>query len=220
MSVQRVRFPAAGPSSPSLEGELRLPDGGTPVPGVVVAHPHPLRGGSMNNNVVMAICEGLAVAGMAALRFNFRGVGASEGSHGDGVAELDDVRGALDFLVAQPAIDPERVGLAGYSFGARVSLSVVSQTPAVKALLCVAPPLREPIPADSIPCPYLVLVGDQDGNVADGVDAYAANLPQPAQLTVVRGTDHFWWGFEPVVVEAASEFFSRTLATASARVGP
>src|SRR5207249_1720638 len=141
-----------------------LPDGPAPVPGVVVAHPHPLRGGSMSSNVVMAICEGLEAAGIAALRFDFRGVGGSEGTHGDGVAELDDVRGALDFLAAQPGIDPERIGLAGYSFGARVSLSVVADVPRIRALLCVAPPLREPIPAENLPCPYLVLVGNQDGN--------------------------------------------------------
>jgi len=190
------------------------------MPGVVVAHPHPLRGGSMSNNVVMAICEGLEAAGIAALRFNFRGVGGSEGTHGDGVGELNDVRAALDFLAAQPGIDPERIGLAGYSFGARVILAVVAEAPQVKGLLCVAPPLREPLPAASLPCPYLVMVGDQDGNVSSGIDAYASNLPDPARLTVVPGTDHFWWGFEPILVAAARQFFAEALLSTSARVTP
>jgi alpha/beta superfamily hydrolase len=218
MPTERLHFPAAGQSPPTLEGELRLPDSTAPVGGVVVAHPHPQRGGSMSSNVVMAICEGLAAAGIASLRFNFRGVGASEGSFGDGVAEQDDVRGALDLFAAQPDVDPNRIGLAGYSFGARASLGVVAGTPNVKALFCVAPPLREPIPASAIPCPHLILLGDRDGNAANGVDAYAANLPDPSRLRVVSGTDHFWWGFEPVLAEAAREFFSESLLRTNPRV--
>src|ERR1044071_6569767 len=114
---QRVRFTAAGEQPPALEGELWVPDVAGPVPGVVVAHPHPLRGGSMDSNVVLAVCQGLQAAGIAALRFNFRGVDGSEGEHGEGIAEAGDVLGALSFLAEQPSIDARRVGLAGYSFG-------------------------------------------------------------------------------------------------------
>jgi alpha/beta superfamily hydrolase len=168
----------------------------------------------MNSNVVMALCEGLRSAGIASLRFNFRGVGASEGQYREGVDEVDDVLGALTFLAAQPRIAAERIGLAGYSFGARVSLAVAPRSPQVRALLCVAPPLREPLPPESrLTCPFLVLVGDRDGNLAEGVDRYAAYLPDPQQLRVVEGTDHFWWGFEPVLVEAARHFFAEALAT-------
>ena len=216
--VQRLRFPALGDAAPTLEGELRVPDGAGPVPGVVVAHPHPLRGGSMSSNVVVAICDGLEAAGIASLRFNFRGVGGSEGAYGEGIAERDDVRGALAFLAAHPAIDGERIGLAGYSFGAGVSLAVVADARVVKALLCVAPRLTEPIPAERIPCPYLVLVGDQDGNLADGAEAYAARLPDPTRLRVTAGTDHFWWGFERVLADTARQFFTESLARSIATV--
>jgi len=211
-TLQRVRFTAAGVDPPLLQGELWTPDGAGPVAGVVVAHPHPLRGGSMDNNVVMALCQGLQRAGIAALRFNFRGVGLSEGRHGSGDDETLDVLGALAFLADQPRIGPDRIGLAGYSFGARVSLTAAAKAPRVRALLCVAPPLREPLPPNQRPdCPFLALVGDQDAVAADGAERYASYLPDPERLQVVRGTDHFWLGFEPVLVDAAERFFADAL---------
>jgi alpha/beta superfamily hydrolase len=167
----------------------------------------------MDNNVVMALCQGLHAAGMASLRFNFRGVGRSEGEYAAGADETFDVLGALSFLGVQPGIAPGRVGLAGYSFGARVSLAAAAQAPQVRALLCVAPPLAEPLPADGRPaCPFLVLVGDRDRVAAAGVERYASFLPDPRCLQVVQGTDHFWQGFEPVLVDAAQRFFAEALA--------
>ncbi len=212
MAVERVWPTAAGESGPRLEGELWRPDHAGPVPGVVVAHPHPQRGGSMHNNVVAAVCEGLRAAGIAALRFNFRGVGQSAGTYGEGVAEIDDVLGALAYLADQPGIAADAIGLAGYSFGARASLGAAGRSSAVRALLCIAPPLREPLPPEATPdVPLLVLVGDRDGLVADDVERYASYLPDPLALRVVEGTDHFWRGFEPILVEATQRFFAGSL---------
>jgi alpha/beta superfamily hydrolase len=166
----------------------------------------------MDNNVVMALCQGLQRANIACLRFNFRGVGLSEGHYGDGDDEPLDVLGALAFLASQPRIDPNRLGLAGYSFGARVSLAAAAKAPHIKALLCVAPPLREPLPPEQQPaCPFMALVGDRDGLTADGVDRYASYFPDARQLRVVHGTDHFWWGFEPVITDVTERFFADAL---------
>jgi uncharacterized protein len=214
MPIQAVRFPAAGADVPSLEGELWIPDETGAVPGVVVAHPHPQRGGTMHNNVVMALCEGLHAAGMASLRFNFRGVGDSGGAYDDGVGERQDVLGALNYLAENAGIDSDRVGLAGYSFGARVSLTVVPEAPSLRALLCVAPPLRERV---EVPCPFAVIIGDRDQNLAVGADVYASYLPDPTRLSVISGTDHFWRGFESMLVDAAREFFSDVLAAPRAK---
>jgi alpha/beta superfamily hydrolase len=98
----------------TLEGLLHLPPV-TPCPGVVVAHPHPQYGGDMHNNVVHALCRAVNSVGAAALRFNFRGVGASEGSFDNGVGEQRDVAGALEYLRALPEITA-RIALVGYSF--------------------------------------------------------------------------------------------------------
>jgi len=209
---QRVRFPSTGVGPQQLEGELWMPDANAPSACVVVAHPHPQRGGSMDNNVVLALCDGLAAAGIASLRFNFRGVGQSQGTYGRGIDEVSDVLGALRFISEQQGISSGRVGLAGYSFGARVSLAAAVETPLVHALLCVAPPLSEPLPADKTPsCPFLVLVGDHDHVAAAGLDAYASCLPDRNCLHVVPGPDHFWLGFEPVLADAAKRFFTEAL---------
>lgn len=166
----------------------------------------------MDSNVVLAVCEGLNRAGIAALRFNFRGVGGSEGISSGGPQEVADVLGALTFMAAQDEIEAERIGLAGYSFGARMCLAGVPSVPQVKALLTVAAPLREPLPTAEYPtCPFLALVGDHDALVAQGIERYASYLPDPTSLQVVEGPDHFWWGFEPILVSATESFFATHL---------
>ena len=91
-----VSFQTAGLS---FEGVVAQPDAtGGPWPGVVICHPHPLHGGSMHNNVVMALALGLADEGFVTIRFNFRGVGDSEGEHGEGETEYQEVLGALDMI--------------------------------------------------------------------------------------------------------------------------
>ena len=167
----------------------------------------------MDSNVVMAVCDGLNRAGIAALRFNFRGVGGSEGTSSGGPQEVADVLGALAFMAGQDEIDADRIGLAGYSFGARMCFATIPSAPQLKALLTVAAPLREPLPAAEYPtCPFLALVGDHDALVAQGVERYASYLPNPGSLQVVAGPDHFWWGFEPVLVSATESFFAPLLS--------
>ena len=104
----------------TLEGALLTPDGDGPFAVVVVCHPHPQRGGDMHNNVVAAAVSGLLERGIAAIRFNFRGVGGSGGAHTGGEGEQNDVRAVLAHTAALPDIDADRVGLAGYSFGAGI----------------------------------------------------------------------------------------------------
>ena len=121
MNSVHVDFPCG---DITLEGEWHLPQGKGPFPAVVVCHPHSLYGGNMSNNVVVAICQSLLQNSVAAFRFNFRGVGKSDGTFGGGTAEQQDVSAALDFASSTPNIDPVRIGLAGYSFGGSVALPV------------------------------------------------------------------------------------------------
>src|SRR2546422_7453675 len=97
----------------SLEARLALPD--SPNAGVVICHPHPLYGGDMDNPVVVRVQEGCAGLGLATLRFNFRGVGVSGGTHGGGAGEQDDARIALDVLAQATGEGP--LAIACYSFG-------------------------------------------------------------------------------------------------------
>jgi len=124
-----------------LEGILHLPLDVDEGPGVVVCHPHPLYGGSMYNAIVEGLCKSLEASGLVALRFNFRGVGASEGSYDQGVGEVRDARAALNFLgsISSPRIT--RLGIAGYSFGAYVAARAALEDPSIDALALVSPPL-------------------------------------------------------------------------------
>ena len=107
----------------NFEGIVAEPDELTdPVPGVLICHPGPLNGGNMDNNVVVAVSFALAEQGFVTMRFNFRGVGNSQGEHTRGELEHQEAVAALDFLKAWPGLDGARLGLAGYSFGNGVIL--------------------------------------------------------------------------------------------------
>ena len=97
----------------TLEGVVAQPDDGSgPWPGVVICHPHPLHGGNMDNNVVLALALGLVEEGFVTLRFNFRGVSGSEGEHTAGEMEFQEVLGALDLIKAWPDTN-SKTGLTG-----------------------------------------------------------------------------------------------------------
>ena len=212
MSDERITFDSDGIK---LSGVLHSPPGAAPFPGVVVCHPHPLYGGNMNNNVVMAICHGLITRGIAALRFDFRGAGASEGEHGGGVAEQEDALAALQALQRQANVDQAHTGLAGYSFGASMALGAAPRGPDLKALAVVAPPtpgLNNP-EVLVYPQPKLILAGDLDSFVQiDQVAALVERMKQPAELVLLEGADQFMVGHEEEIARHVGEFFSKHLS--------
>lgn len=206
----------------TLEGALHLPvrqaglPTSTPAPGVVVCHPHPQYGGDMDNNVVLAACEALVERGFAALRFNFRGAGRSDGAFDQGQGEQDDVRAALAHLRSLSEVDPERVGLAGYSFGAMVAAEVASG--GLRALALVSPPVAFGDLRLAWGCPALVLGGERDQIApadrlrivasAGGRSASGGEAPG-VELRLVPDADHSWWGYESEVAAALGDFFAR-----------
>lgn len=192
----------------SLEASIRVPEK-VPAPGIVVCHPHPLYGGDMHNNVVAAISDAASALGFAVLRFNFRGVGASEGSFGGGEGEKNDARAALSHLGSMPATD-DRIVLAGYSFGAAVSL--VAAPPGLAALVAVSTPTIAVGLADiRVDCPSLLVVGGSD-QVAPPERLAGLNqfLRIPPQIETVPGADHFWFGQEETLRELVGRFLART----------
>ncbi len=209
--LRRITFPAQTSHPLQLEGLLHLADRETRGPAAVVCHPHPLGGGSMYNGVVVAIARELVARGVTALRFNFRGVGASEGRHDHGRGELADLAGALDWLRAQPSVDPERVSLAGYSFGAWVAL-VCAQTDSrlvAAAMVGLPSEVCDARALSAFARPKFFVTGEHDqiappGPLHDLVD----RLPAPSTLRVVTGADHFWAGQEQKVGALVSDFLS------------
>jgi alpha/beta superfamily hydrolase len=201
-SVRPVTFPSG---ALSLEAAVHLP-ATTPAPGVVVCHPHPQYGGDMQNNVVVAACEALAQHGFAALRFNFRGVGASEGEFDRGKGERNDAVAALAHLASLPEIDAKRVGLAGYSFGAIVAAEAASGD--LCALALVSPPVAIADLRIAWGCPALLLGGDEDSLVPAERLALIADAPG-VEMQVFEGADHSWFGFEEELGAVIGEFFTR-----------
>jgi hypothetical protein len=177
-------------------------------------------GGDMYSNVVLAAVEGLVSHGLAALRFDFRGTGGSGGTHDDGKGEQDDVRAALAHAASLPEIDGERVGLAGYSFGAGMAAAVAAAAGdgggAIPALALIAIPLgtgRDPSQTlAAYPGPVLLMAGDLDSYCEAGaLDELGGELGERAETRIVDGADHFWLGFEREISESVGEFFAARL---------
>ena len=203
---EHVMFPAG---AITLEGLFATPVQ-TPTIGAVVCHPHPLYGGEMRNNVVAALVDALQKADMATLRFNFRGVGRSGGSHGEGEAELEDVKAAVSYLLSRQPV--QTVVVAGYSFGSMVGLQAGATDPRVHKLIGVAFPLgfRDPSFLLGVTKPKLLISGDHDNySPIPALQNLLAQLPDPKQLVVVTGADHFFLGQEGEIAKAAVEFLKK-----------
>ena len=169
----------------------------------------------MRNNIVAILCETAVSAGFAALRFNFRGVGASQGSHDKGRGERQDVAAARKYLRSQPEIDATRVGLAGYSFGA--AMAVLSVDDGTRALIAVSTPTGSgAITQVDAACPTLLVSGDRDEySDPDALRLLAQPLGNNAEVVILPGVDHFWWGSDDRLSEIVSKFLTATLAPAA-----
>jgi alpha/beta superfamily hydrolase len=166
---------------------------GEKVPPVLVASPHPELGGSMHSPVANEVAYAAARAGFASLRFDYRGVGASEGEvSGDPELAVGDLRAALDHLVE--STNAPRVALAGYSFGAWVALLAAARDPRVDRLLLVAPPRAAfaGVPDyESVSIPVTVVVGDKDPIASPAEEKTLADKANPrVRLVVLREADH------------------------------
>jgi uncharacterized protein len=202
---QRITFAVDGLV---LEGIFTLPKPQGRAIGLVLCHPHPLYGGNMENAVIRALDRAFAAANFGVLRFNFRGVGDSQGQHDEGIGEQKDIKGALAWLAAQPGIDAHRIFLGGYSFGARVALNVAAVEGQVRGFVAVVLPLlRGECP--SFKAHYgakLVICGDADPYAPPEIlTPWVERLPEPRRLIILPSVDHFFIGYEHLVGQQAVE---------------
>lgn len=211
MRATRVTFNS---DSLSLEGMLTVPQGLGPFAAVVVCHPHPLYGGNMDNNVVGETCEALDRLSLVSLRFNFRGVGRSEGQFSQGVGEQQDISAAVSFTSAIEKADSTAVGLAGYSAGAGFAVPVVLANGRVRAFAAISPPLSmfDFAALRSCPKPKLFVSGSRDDFTPAGQFLqFCQSLPGPKECVVIQGADHFWCGHEAAAATRVATFLSRVL---------
>jgi alpha/beta superfamily hydrolase len=160
----------------------------------VICHPHPLHGGTMTNKVVHMLAKACNELGLPAVRFNYRGVGASEGKYDEGNGETDDAVAVLDW--ARQRWPETGLWLGGFSFGGAVAIRAAVERE-VERLITVAPAVqRVPVSAENLPaCPWLLVQGDRDELVdATQTQRWALALHQPPEVVVMEGVEHFFHG--------------------------
>jgi alpha/beta superfamily hydrolase len=183
-------------------------------PVALLCHPHPLFGGTLRNKTLYRISKRLAASlGIASLRFNFRGAGASEGRHDGGPGEVGDARAALRWLQEEHPASP-RIAI-GYSFGAVVGLAAAIEDPGVTHLIALGLPLGLEWSVDFLretERPRLFVQGEHDefGNRAD-LERFVAVLPGATAIHIVPRSTHLFPGQEDEAVDAVVEYLSRSL---------
>jgi alpha/beta superfamily hydrolase len=180
-----------------IEARYHHARGGT-APMALVLHPHPLHGGTMSNKIVQTIAQCFIRLGFSTLRFNFRGVGRSQGQFDRGEGELADAAAALDWLqTANP--DAKACWVGGFSFGAWIGMQLLMRRPEIASFIAVAPPAGMFDFGFLAPCPAsgLIVQGDQDQIVSvEAMQKLVAKLKHQRDITIdyriIEGADHFF----------------------------
>ena len=177
----------------ALEALVELPDADVERRGMVlICHPHPLHEGTMHNKVVTMIARSLRELGLAAVRFNFRGVGESQGTYDSGAGETEDALAIARWMMANRPGD--HLWLAGFSFGSYVAARASQALPA-RQLISVGPAV-ENFDFASLKrpdCPWVVIQGEEDEVVSpQAVFDWAATVKPPVQLIRMPETGHFF----------------------------
>ena len=192
--MPEVNFP--GPEG-RLEGRYH-PQPKKDAPIALILHPHPQYGGTMNNPVTYALHYAFRDLGFTVLRFNFRGVGRSQGEFDHGIGELSDAASALDYLQSMHE-GAKACWVAGFSFGAWIGMQLLMRRPEINGFISVAPPANQYDFSFLAPCPSsgLIINGDADRVVPnEEVEKLAAKLKAQRGITIthtlVPGANHFF----------------------------
>ena len=201
----------------SLEAELDLPSGSSSRAVLVFCHPHPKMGGTMNAPLLLAVRDQLLGRGWAVLRFNFRGIGGSEGEASVGIEEVADAEGAVSFAAERFPDHP--VAIAGWSFGGAVALRTASRHPDLKACVTIAPSV---VPKPDITAggpspeeftyegPVLLLCGANDDQVSPA-DCRRWAEEAGATYEEMKGANHFFWAKYEALAHAVADFLDESL---------
>lgn len=187
-------------------------------PIALILHPHPQFGGTMNNQVVYTLYHTFAERGFSVLRFNFRGVGRSQGEFDHGAGELADAASALDWL---QAIHPEARGcwIAGFSFGAWIGMQLLMRRPEVEGFISIAPPANLYDFSFLAPCPSsgLIVHGEKDAVVPPkDVNTLVEKLKTQKGIVIdqqiIPGANHFFDGKLEPLMETVTGYLDMRLA--------
>lgn len=214
MPIETVRFDTS--DHLRLEGRLAVPDQISG--GVVLCHPHPQFGGSMSSAMIPALHRGLHDAGLVALRFNFRGVGRSEGVYDGGQGELRDALAAIEHVRAVAGSTP--MSVVGWSFGALVGLAAAVTAPEIDAFVAIAPPVSWSASGDLPPAPpperiagwrgrALGICGTEDPFCKPKrLEAWIGEIARRSEVRVFEGEDHFFTAGRDELTKTVVEFLT------------
>jgi alpha/beta superfamily hydrolase len=205
----RIGLEIAGPA-----GVLEAAIDGSTLPAIataVICHPHPLQAGTMTNKVVTTLSRAFTSLGADAVRFNFRGVGASAGSYADGVGEREDALAVIAWSRAQWPGRP--IYLGGFSFGGAIAAAIAARA-APAGLVTVAPAVdRLPRDFAAPSCPWLLVHGDADDVVPpQPVLDWAESLAAPPRIVLLPNVGHFFHGRLAALLDTVTDFFAADFA--------
>ena len=197
----------AGPAGP-LEALLDEPEG-EPRAVAVFGHPHPLHGGTMHTKALYQAAKAMPRIGVAALRFNFRGVGRSVGTFDAGPGEKEDFKAAVDFVSERFPDAP--IWAAGMSFGSWIAMTVGAQDSRVSLLLGIAPPV-DSYDFDVLrtcTLPKFIIHGEEDELISiKEIRKFYSQIPEPKELVTIEYANHLFEGKTPLVAEAVEDLLA------------
>jgi alpha/beta superfamily hydrolase len=205
-------------SSDGLELEAVLDADGSPTAVLLLCHPHPQMGGTMNAPLLLALRDELIARHWAVMRFNFRGIGRSQGGSGTGDAEAADVRAAAAFLWKRFPEMP--LALGGWSFGAAVAVRMACKDDGPVACFAIAPPVTAkpgvtvglPPPDEcNMSCPLLVVVGANDDQISPPECRAWTEQVRTATYIEMSGANHFFWAKYDALTAAVADFLDEAL---------
>jgi len=193
-------------------------------PIALILHPHPQHGGTMNNKVVYTMYQSFARRGFSVLRFNFRGVGRSQGAFDRGEGELSDAASSLDWL---QSFNPNAGAcwIAGFSFGAWIGMQLLMRRPEISGFISVAPPANMFDFSFLAPCPSsgLIVQGDKDEivppvSVVKLVDKLQSQRNLKIQHTMIPGATHFFRDHLEILGEEVHDYLAKNVVLDEAAV--
>ena len=190
-------------------------------PLAMLLHPHPQYGGTMNNEVVFNLYQNFARRGFSSLRFNFRGVGRSQGQFDNGQGELSDAASALDWMQSRNP-NTNTCWIAGFSFGAWVAMQLMMRRPEISGFISIAPPASQHDFSFLAPCPAsgMIIHGDKDEVVPQSsVNKLAQKLQKQKNIKIdyriIEGSDHFFLDHLEPLNKQVNDYLDKMLSKAA-----